>query len=129
MSWAEDLTPEREGPFTHEVLPRNERGPHPVTEESVRELLKTMVFTPEQGQDDRLKGAERALRRQNKAYNSRTIVLKDAIAEFHKVIGYKPIQAKHDVWLPCGRLVAHAEFIDNLHAIIKEYQPCSVSNR
>jgi hypothetical protein len=88
--------------------------------------MATMGFFPEMNEEERLKFTERAIRNLNKAYNSRTVDLKQAIAEFHKVIGYKPTQAKNDVWLPCGRIVSHADFIANLSSIIKEYQPCSV---
>ena len=122
-----DMNPDRVGPFTLETLPPIERGPHLLTEASVRAAMAAMAFVPEMSEEERLKGAERAIRRTNKAYNTRTVDLKQAIAEFHKVIGYKPTQAKHDVWLPCGRIVSHAEFITNLSSLIKEYQPCSVS--
>lgn len=122
-----DMNPHCLGPFTLETLPPIERGPHRLTEELVRAYMATMAFTPEMTEEERLKATERTIRDMNKSYNSRTVDLKQAIAEFHKVIGYKPTQAKNDVWLPCGRIVSHAEFITNLANLIKEYQPCSAS--
>ena len=123
-----DLTPERLEPFTLDRLPPDERGPHLITEEEIRKYSEAH---PVPGVDDHilLKHSERALRLLNKAYNNRTIILKNAIAEFYKVIGYKPTQAKNDVWLPCGRIMSHSEFITNLPTIIKEYQPCSLTHK
>lgn len=123
-----DLTPERTGPFTGERLAPDERGPQLLTEENIRQYSESH---PVDGvaEEILLAHAERALRLLNKSYNNRTIILKNAIAEFYKVIGLKPTQAKNDVWLPCGRIISHGEFITNLQSLIKEYQPCLATGR
>lgn len=115
-----DVNIEATGPFTGEFLVPEERGPRPVTEESVKEYDRRQPELPGVSQKQRMIHAERAIRLLNKAYNNRVVILKNAMNEFHKATGVKPVMAKEEVWLP-DRKISHAEFITHLQPLIKEF--------